>query len=366
MKIQKKFWIRENRSIWLLTFISSLFACGCVNNFKSIIHVIWSNIYFTANYNIVEEGGMFEAFVQESRGFYGWIVISIMLGTFLLFHNMNQTKTKEWLGSMPLKQMDIFWYKFRQGVVSYTLPILFYGAGCIALMFRNRGWVITEYMKYPGWETFVGAEGPLSYMQVILMLWLWATAVYILFFFAQVIVRSSVMAALIGFGMTQFSGFIGSFLYVLYDCYKVEALRQVAFYLYRSYVHIFAIDADSIGSSLFGLISIMEPENSAGLIDYHILPVELVILFGVSAFFLLLAYIYFKKMNQPDVEGLFVSKLMRAFVLYGFSFSVFLPVGILLYDGVDAKIPLVSLIGVWPVAAVLAVLIHLLLRRRGY
>ncbi|MCQ2492325.1 MAG: hypothetical protein MJ087_04725 [Lachnospiraceae bacterium] len=123
MKQQKKFWIRENQSIGIWTFLGCIGACLQLSLFRSSVEDIWRNFYYVEQYYMEISNTAFGRFLSYSRVFYSTMAVYVLILSILLFHNLSRSKTKEWIASLPLKQKDIFWYKFRQGRVAYTLPL---------------------------------------------------------------------------------------------------------------------------------------------------------------------------------------------------------------------------------------------------
>ncbi len=365
MKQQKKFWIRENQSIGIWTFLGCLLACANLASFQSDIHDAWRNFYFVEQFQLNPEYSVYARFISECSVFYPAMIFFVLVVSILLFHNLNKNNTKEWIASMPLKQKDIFWYKFKQGMVAYTLPILVFAAGSIGMMIVNRGWLVTNYMRYANCRMYIANENPLVYGKALLMMWGWLTAVYMIFFFAQVICRNCVLAGLIGYGMVSASGYLGSCLFMVAGSYHMEGIKKIAFLFYRSFEHIFMgmPGEGEVLASFFDLFGIFASfRNDIGA--YKIYLPEIAIMVGTFVLFFALSRYYYRRMNHPEVEGLFVSKLMRAFVLYGFGFCMMFPVVFLSVDVMELPITLLNLNVI--VGAIPALLIHFLLKRRGY
>lgn len=365
MKQQKKFWIRENQSIGIWTFLGCLVMVLNLSSLQSNINSLWRDFYFVPYFYMGDDSTAFARFLSQSHLVYIELAFFVMVVTILLFHNLSKSKTKEWISSLPLKQKDIFWYKFRQGMVAYTLPLLAYAVGSIALMMINRGWIVSNYLRYRDCARFVANENPLVYGKVLLIMWCWLTGVYMIFFFAQIIIRNAVLAGIVGYGMFCTTGYLGGFLYIVAESYHIKSLKTVAFLLYRSFSHIFVSMPGEDGSLAWDFIDVFglfNPMNAVS--EYHIYPAEMGILAVAFVLFFALSRYYFRRMNYPEVEGFFVSKLMRAFVLYGFGFCMLFPFVFVAVSSLDLPIQALSISVI--AGLIPALLIHFLLKRRGY
>ncbi|MCQ2492324.1 MAG: hypothetical protein MJ087_04720 [Lachnospiraceae bacterium] len=232
-------------------------------------------------------------------------------------------------------------------------------------MIFNRGRLITTYSRFADCKIWIANENPLVYAKIIAIMWLWITCVYMMFFFAQVICRNAILAGLIGYGMYSTTAYLGGFFYIIAQSHHIKSLEKAAFILYRSFSHVLVTMPTgnaSLGWSFFDLFGFFTPLNDIS--GYKIYLPEIAIMAGTFVIFFALSRFYYGRMNHPEVEGLFESKLMRAFILYGFGFCLMFPFVFLFVEGMEYAAQMMSvniIVGMVP-----AILIHFLLKRRGY
>jgi hypothetical protein len=317
-----KVWVRENRWLNRLSLLGIASVCLFMTYFAKEIRNIWSNFYgqsWSYNGDTIFYGNTLYGNILDMLQYWYYIFLfGIGLITIVLFWDMKNQNTKEWIWSLPMKKKDIFWHKWFRGIVAYTIPLILFTAGTLILFSRNIGWIRITYAIDERWQSLFVTERPVMYIKAFLMMWLWGTVCYSIWFLMQIVCRKVMVAFLCGTGIISFTTYLIVVLSRINAVNAMDVVMEKTAFLRRMFVGIF--EAGSETSWEYRALNYMN--SGINIKTYKIQAVDLCVIAALTALCLVLAYRYFNRINDTYQEGIFTVKWIRYAILAGLGFCL--------------------------------------------
>lgn len=363
----KKFWVRENFWLNIVTIIMTAFSIAAVrfyywsdleNMRKNLYDFIWNDIYVSSAFRI---------FLNTSQKWYPILVFGIAVIAMLLFRDMKNEETKEWIASLPISKKEIMLHQWFRGMAAYTIPHLVYMAGIMILYMRNITWIRARYLVDLNWRALLSAEQPVQYIKLFLMIWLWASACYSIFFLLQVVCRNGILAAFVGFGVILTPFYTSTVFYQLNAVCNFGAAGEIIETFIRKWNHFFLNIIDygyEDAQYLYGWKS--DIPSTFDIAGYIVRPEQLVMIFVILLGGAALACLYLNRMSDQKQEGIFSVLWIRYLILAGFGFCIGIGIftNLIYYQRMDSVWLFVTGSMIFTILFVPGM--NRLLRKRGY
>lgn len=353
---KKYLWAREN---YWLNWITMIMTAGSILFIKSYSITLATCVEHLYHFSDRMEGitfgnqtisSCFLEYMNLSQTWYLCMLVGIALISICLFQDMKKNETQEWMFTLPIANIEMFWHQWLRGILGYTIPFVVYIAGILIVHQRNMTWIRGRYLLDINWKYLLIQEQSTNYFKVLGMLWLWATACYCIFFFIQVVCKKAVLASMIGLGILLTPE------YIIIMLSKLNVLSDnISDFIYSIFLLTINSEANALDS--FSYI-----ESSMYIVRIsHLLVIAIVIMLC-----LFLSYRYFGRMMQQNQPGIFSVCWVRYIILVGFGLCVGMGIFINLYfyHNVFNRVGLVF--GTLIFTIVFTWIVDKLMKRRGY
>lgn len=362
----RQIWKCTDRRLNKITLGMAAISCFMLYCFSDNVATLWNNGYINTPdmYDgYVDCGAMatlFEIFKEISCVWHLLFLVAIGLIVLCLFWDIRQDDTREWMFSLPVTERVLFARAWLRGMLAYTIPWLLYTVGVLILRVRNLSWVQELYLLDVNWKKWMELEQVGNYMKILVLLWIWGTACYSIFFFMQIACRKNVLAALFGTGIICTPAYLGAEIAEgILPLYSSMKIAKILGRVVGSWKDLFLFvlddmyDATEVDSMFYSISCKISWEKMA----FAVL---------VIVVCLILSRYYFCKINDQHVEGIFRIGWMRILVLTGLGgcIGVGIFANLVLYH--DLENGWLVLLGTTGFTLLFAVAAHNLMKRRGY
>lgn len=323
----QKLWSHTNRGLFWISMIMSFAGCAVLFLTGGDIHNFW-NYYIS---NGLDGGGWESMCVQNSllgiildmsALWYLIFLLGILGISICLFLDIKKEETKEWIFSLPVSGEGIFLDHWIKGMIAYTVPLLVYGAGIFLIRWRNISWIKEFYLLDIDWKNLLMAESPGNYIKILVIMWIWGTACYSIFFFFQTVCAKIIPSILTGVGVVMTP------LYLSWIAQQLMAFIEPSGLAHTAFTHIIKWKKYFIRILNDGTMNEYSTMINNEIKSYFIRADMKISALDIGAAVLItivgavLSFAYFKKISDSCAEGIFKRNWIKIGVLTGLGLCI--------------------------------------------
>lgn len=200
----------EKRNMWLITLFFTFSVLFVI--YSSISSEVVSNGSNITNFygNLYEEyGNLFLGTLNEYyQSFILILMVPISFIAVMQYRESSISKSREFLMQLPVKRKTIFMTRTIIGMMTYTIPWLFFSAAVIILRLRAQTWYEMKLSVCTYGQWLLGNDSIYHLCVYLLFIWISLTLIYSIAVFFQNICKRPWIAGVIGIGSMVFPYFI--------------------------------------------------------------------------------------------------------------------------------------------------------------
>ena len=125
------------------------------------------------------------------------MIVGLILLVYVQFRDAKNIEVGRFLKSLPIQSSHLYWVRMGCGVVTYTLPFLFYTLGIVVLRFYHSSWLNDMY-RISIWKDKLLAFESIPYIALLLVInYLMITLVYLMLLLMQYLISNRIFAIIV-------------------------------------------------------------------------------------------------------------------------------------------------------------------------
>jgi hypothetical protein len=323
----QKLWNHTNRGLFWISMIMSLAGCAVLFLTSGEIHNFWN--YYISNgldgggwENVWAQKSLLGMILDMSTVWYLIFLLGILGISICLFLDIKKEETKEWIFSLPISGEGIFLDHWIKGMIAYTAPLLVYGAGIFLIRWRNLSWIKEFYLLDIDWKNLLMAESPGNYIKILVIMWIWGTACYSIFFFFQTVCAKIMPSILTGIGVVMTPLYLSWIAQSLMAFIEPSGLPHIALTHIIKWEKYFICILNNGSIEEHSTIINNEIKSYFIRVDMNILALDMGIAILITVVCAVLSFVYFKKISDSCVEGIFKRNWIKIGVLAGLGLCI--------------------------------------------